>query len=166
MNWNWKIFLPVIIALFLNFGCGTAEAVGGYLSGYEEVEPKPTAVSWWSTLAYLLSLVAVFAVVVVMAYFTAKFIGGRFNARMSTGGGRVLENLPLGPNRSVCIVEMAGRVFLLGVGENVTLLSEITDGDTIENLREKNRAANDIFYQDFGSVSELIQKIPPIFKKK
>ncbi len=80
MNPNWKIFLPVIIALFLNFGCGTAEAVGGYLSGYEEVEPKPTAVSWWSTLAYLLSLVAVFAVVVVMAYFTAKFIGGRFNA--------------------------------------------------------------------------------------
>ncbi len=74
MNSNWKIFLPVIIALLLNFGCGTAEAVGGYLSGYEEVEPKPTAVSWWSTLAYLLSLVAVFAVVVVMAYFTAKFI--------------------------------------------------------------------------------------------
>ena len=166
MNLSWKIFLPVIIALLLNFDAGTAEAVGGYLSGYEEVEPKPTAVSWWSTLAYLLSLVAVFAVVVVMAYFTAKFIGGRFNARMSTGGGRVLENLPLGPNRSVCIVEMAGRVFLLGVGENITFLDEITDEDTIQNLREKNRAANDIFYNDFGSVSELIQKIPPIFKKK
>ena len=167
MNPNWKIFLPVIIALFLNFGCGTAEAVGGYLSGYEEVEPKPTAVSWWSTLAYLLSLVAVFAVVVVMAYFTAKFIGGRFNARMSTGGGRVLENLPLGPNRSVCIVEMAGRVFLLGVAEgSITLLSEITDGDAIENLREKHRAANDIFSQDINSISDLIQKIPPIFKKK
>ncbi len=167
MNPNWKIFLPVIIALLLNLGCGTAEAVGGYLSGYEEVEPKPTAVSWWSTLAYLLSLVAVFAVVVVMAYFTAKFIGGRFNARMSTGGGKVLENLPLGPNRSVCVVEMAGRVFLLGVAEgSITLLSEITDNDAIENLREKNRAANDIFSQDINSISDLIQKIPPIFKKK
>ena len=75
MNRQLKKFLPVIIALFgvmlaLNFG--TAEAVGEYLSNYEEVEPKPTAVSWWSTLAYLLSLVAVFAVVVVMAYFTAN----------------------------------------------------------------------------------------------
>ena len=152
MNSSWKIFLPLIFALILNFDVGTAAPVGGYLSGYEEVEPKPTAVSWWSTL--------------VMAYFTAKFIGGRFNARMSTGGGRVLENLPLAPNRSVCIVEMAGRVFLLGVGENITFLDEITDEETIQSLREKNRAANDIFSQDFGSVSELVQKIPPIFKKK
>lgn len=166
MNRQLKKFLPVVIALFgvmlaLNFG--TAEAVGEYLSNYEEVEPKPTAVSWWSTLAYLLSLVAVFAVVVVMAYFTAKFIGGRFNARMATGGGRILENLPLAPNRSVCIVEIAGRVFLLGVGENVSLLAEITDDNTVENLREKNQ---NMFSQDFSSVSDLIQKIPPIFKKK
>ncbi len=79
----------------------------------------------------------------------------------------MLENLPLGPNRSVCIVEMAGRVFLLGVAEgSITLLSEITDGDAIENLREKHRAANDIFSQDINSISDLIQKIPPIFKKK
>ena len=165
MNRQLKKFLPVVIALFgvmlaLNFG--TAEAVG-YLSDYEEVEPKPTAVSWWSTLAYLLSLVAVFAVVIVMAYFTAKFIGSRFNARMATGGGRILENLPLAPNRSVCIVEIAGRVFLLGVGENISLLAEITDDTTVENLREKNQA---MFSQDFNNFSDLIQKIPPIFKKK
>ena len=163
MNLHLKIFLPVIIALTLAISCGTAEAVGEYLSGYEETNPQPTAVSWWSTLAYLLSLIAVFAVVIVMAYFTAKFIGGRFNARMATGGGRILENLPLGPNRSVCIVEIAGRVFLLGVGENISLLAEITDDNTVENLREKNK---DIFSQDFGSFSDLIQKIPPIFKKK
>lgn len=162
MNRRFKSFLPVIIALTLALNYGTAEAVG-YLSGYEEVQPQPTAVSWWSTLAYLLSLVAVFVVVVVMAYFTAKFIGSRFNARMATGGGRILETLPLAPNRSVCIVEIAGRVFLLGVGENISLLAEITDDSTVENLREKNR---DMFSQDLGSFSDLIQKIPPIFKKK
>ena len=81
---------------------------------------------------------------------------------MSTGGGRILENLPLAPNRSVCIVEIAGRVFLLGVGENISLLAEITDDNTVENLREKNQ---NMFSQDFGSVSDLIQKIPPIFGK-
>lgn len=166
MNRRFKKFLPVIIALFgvtLALSFGTAEAVGSYLSEYDEVSPQPTAVSWWSTLAYLLSLVAVFAVVVVLAYFTAKFIGGRFNARMATGGGRILENLPLAPNRSVCIVEIAGRVFLLGVGENVSLLAEITDDSTVENLRERNK---EMFSQDFNSFSDLIQKIPPIFKKK
>ena len=172
MNRKIKICLPIVflsLCVVLNFNCLTAEAVGGgYLSGYEEVQPQPSAISWWSTFAYLISLVAVFAVVVVMAYFAAKFIGGRFNsARMAAGGGKILENLPLGPNRSVCIVELAGRVFLLGVTDGgITLLDTITDNDMIEHLHEQSLAANDIFYQDFGSFSDLVKKIPPIFKKK
>ena len=172
MNRIIKICLPILILItFAVFALNgnSAEAVGGgYLSGYEEVEPQPSAISWWSTFAYLISLVAVFAVVVVMAYFAARFIGGRFNsARMAAGGGKILENLQLGPNRSVCIVEMAGRVFLLGVTDGgITLLDTITDNDMIEHLHEQSLAANDIFYQDFGSFSDLVKKIPPIFKKK
>lgn len=165
---NLKFFLPILIALFWvtpEFGCEAAGTEGGYLAGYDtEVTPKPAAVSWWSTLAYLVSLVAVFALVVGLAYFTAKFVGARFNAK-SSGGGRVLENLPLGSNRSVCVIKIAGRVFLLGVTENnITLLSEITDDETIENLQEN--APDNIFPKDFGTFSELVQKIQPPFKKK
>ena len=163
-----KFFLPILIALFLvtpELGCEAAGTEGGYLAGYDtEVTPKPAAVSWWSTLAYLVSLVAVFALVVGLAYFTAKFVGSRFNAK-SSGGGRVLENLPLGSNRSVCVIKIAGRVFLLGVTENnITLLSEITDDETIENLQEN--APENIFSKDFGTFSQLVQKIQPPFKKK
>ena len=39
----------------------------GYLAGYENADPKPTAVSWWSTLAYLLSLLVIFAFVLAKA---------------------------------------------------------------------------------------------------
>lgn len=172
MNRKIKICLPIVVltlCVVLNFDCETAKAVGGgYLSGYEEVEPQPTSISWWSTFAYLISLVAVFAVVVVMAYFAARFIGGRFNsARMAAGGGKILENLQLGPNRSVCVVEIAGRVFLLGVTDGgITLLGEIDDKDIIEHLHEQSLAANDIFYNDFGSFSDMVKKIPPLFRKK
>ena len=170
MNRDLKKYLSaffVSACIFAILEPGTAEAVGGYLAGYEDVEPKPAEVSWWSTLAYLLSLFAVFAVVVVMAYFAARFVGGRFNAHMSASGGRVLENLPLGPNRSVCIVEMAGRVFLLGVTDgSITLLSEITDREMIEYLHTQSLSANDMFSQEFGTLSDLVHKIPPLFKKK
>ena len=159
-----KVYIPIAFVLFclIYFSGSVAEAVGsGYLEGYEEPDPRPTGVSWWSTLAYLFSLFAVFAVVLVMAYFAARFIGGRFNAaRMSASGGRVLENLPLGPNRSVCTVEMAGRVFLLGV-----LLGEITDKDLIEHLHAQAIAQGDMFSQEFGTLSDLVRKIP-LFKKK
>lgn len=164
-----KLYLPAALVLIslIYFGGSATEAAGGYLEGYEEVDPRPTGVSWWSTLAYLLSLFAVFAVVLVMAYFAARFIGGRFNAaRMSASGGRVLENLPLGPNRSVCTVEMAGRVFLLGVTDhNINLLGEITDKDLIEHLHAQSIDSGDMFSQEFGALSGLVKKIP-LFKKK
>lgn len=164
-----KLYLPIALVLFclIYLGGSTAEAAGGYLEGYEEVDPRPTAVSWWSTLAYLVSLFAVFAVVLVMAYFAARLIGGKFNAaRMSASGGRVLENLPLGPNRSVCTVEMGGRVFLLGVTDhNINLLGEITDKDLIEHLHTQSLNTGDLFSQEFGTLSDLVKKIP-LFKKR
>ncbi len=163
-----KFYIPAMLVLFclIYFGGSVTEAAG-YLDGYEEAEPRPTGVSWWSTLAYLLSLLAVFAVVLIMAYFAAKFIGGRFNAaRFSASGGRILENLPLGPNRSVCTVEMAGRVFLLGVTDhNISLLGEITDKNLIEHLHAQAVDSGDMFSQEFGTLSDLVRKIP-LFKKR
>lgn len=164
-----KFYLPVASVLFclMYFDVSVAQATGGYLEGYEEVNPQPTGISWWSTLAYLFSLLVVFAVVLIMAYFAAKFIGGRYNAaRISASGGRVLENLPLGANRSVCTVEMAGRVFLLGVTDhNISLLGEITDKDLIEHLHAQTINSGDMFSQEFGTLSDLVRKIP-LFKKK
>ena len=77
-----KFYIPIAFVLFclIYFSGSVAEAARGYLEGYEEVDPQPTGVSWWSTLAYLFSLFAVFAVVLVMAYFAARFIG-KFTVR-------------------------------------------------------------------------------------
>ena len=162
-----KFYLPAALVLFsLIYLGGSAVEAAGYLEGYEEVDPQPTGVSWWSTLAYLFSMLVVFAFVLILAYFAARFIGGRFNAaRMSASGGRVLENLPLGPNRSVCTVEIAGRVFLLGVTDHsINLLSEITDKNLIEHLHAQAINSGDMFSQEFGTLSSLVKKIP-LFKR-
>ena len=168
INKSFRLVFAFLLIIFyvVNIDSAIVEAAGGYLSGYEEIEPQPTGVSWWSTIAYVLSLLAVFAVVFVMAYVAAKFLGGRFNARISGHGGRVLENLPLGPNRSVCIIEMADRVFLLGVtDQSITLLSEIIDPDEVERLRKNSKdLSTDMFSQEFGTLSSLIDKLS--FKKR
>ena len=165
-----KFYYLFIFAFFVIFAMNvdqiTVEAAGGYLEGYEEINPQPTGVSWWSTIAYVLSLLAVFAIVFLMAYIAAKFLGGRFNARISEHGGRVLENLPLGPNRSVCIVEMADRVFLLGVtDQSITLLSEILDPNEIERLRSASNNS-DMFSQEFGSLSSIIKSLSTSKKRR
>ena len=144
-------------------------AQGGYLSGYENTDPRPSSVSWWSTIAYLASLFAVFVFVVGLAYFAARFLGGHFAQQQLGYGGRVLSHLPLGPNRSVCVVEMADRVLLLGVTEHsITLLSEITDAAEIDKLRREPSSSPvvpEMFSQQLGTLSEFVQKIPPLFRK-
>lgn len=144
-------------------------AKGGYLSGYENTDPKPSSISWWSTIAYLVSLFAIFIFVVGLAYFAARFLGGHFAQQKMGYGGKILSHLPLGPNRSVCIMEMAGRVFMLGVTEHsITLLTEITDAGEIDRLhREEQNGLKvpEMFSQQFGALSDFVQKVPPIFRK-
>lgn len=144
-------------------------AKGGYLSGYENADPKPSSISWWSSIAYLVSLFAIFIFVVGLAYFAARFLGGHFAQQKMGYGGKILSHLPLGPNRSVCIMEMAGRVFMLGVTEHsITLLTEITDAGEIDRLhREEQNGLKvpEMFSQQFGALSDFVQKVPPIFRK-
>ncbi len=144
-------------------------AKGGYLAGYENTDPRPAPISWWSTIAYLVSLFAIFVFVVGLAYFAARFIGGKFAQQKLGYGGRILSHLPLGPNRSVCVIEMSGRVFMLGVPEHsITLLTEITDVDEIDRLHREDLAFGkmpDMFSQQFGTLAGLVQKVPPLFRK-
>ncbi|WP_318254579.1 flagellar biosynthetic protein FliO [Selenomonas sp. GACV-9] len=144
-------------------------AKGGYLSGYENTDPKPSSISWWSSIAYLVSLFAIFIFVVGLAYFAARFLGGRFAQQKMGYGGKILSHLPLGPNRSVCIIEMAGRMFMLGVTEHsITLLAEITNPDEVDRLRREELTSSQVpemFSQQLGNLSDLVQKVPPIFRK-
>ena len=161
----------ILVTLFLMDPALAAEeaAKGGYLSGYENTDPKPSSISWWSTIAYLVSLFAIFIFVVGLAYFAARFLGGHFAQQKMGYGGKILSHLPLGPNRSVCIMEMAGRVFMLEVTEHsITLLTEITDMDEIDRLHreeQKGLKVPEMFSQQFGALSDFVQKVPPIFRK-
>lgn len=148
-----------------------AASTGGYLSGYQDVDPHPTQTSWWSTLAYLVSLLVVFVFVLVMAYFASRFLGGRFAKATVDGGGKILESLPLGPNRSVCVVELAGKVVMLGVTEHsITLLQEITDQQQIETLRSREgqqlpgEGFEQVFAEQFKSLDKISRRIPALFK--
>jgi len=170
-----RIFLTCFVGILILFVmadpalAADEAAKGGYLAGYENSDPRPTSISWWSTIAYLVSLFAIFVFVVGLAYFAARFIGGKFAQQKLGYGGRILSHLPLGPNRSVCVIEMSGRVFMLGVTEHsITLLSEITDPDEIDRLHRENLAFGkmpDMFSQQFGTLAGLVQKVPPLFRK-
>ena len=169
---NKRIFsLSLLLGYILYMLCtgdvfAAGETGSGYLAGYEEADPRPSAVSWWSTVAYVVSLFAVFAFVVILAYFAARAFGKNSMQRLAARGGQVYLQLPLGPNRSVCVVELFGRVLVLGVTDaNVRLITEIDDPETLEEIRSAAPMEAGVFREQFGSLSDFVQKIPPLFRK-
>ena len=97
---------------------------------------------------------------------------GDASAAGETGGGYLAgyeeadPRLPLGPNRSVCVVELFGRIFVLGVTDtNIRLITEIDDPETVEEIRSAEPPAGGVFQEQFGSLSDFVQKIPPLFRK-
>ncbi|WP_196602739.1 FliO/MopB family protein [Pectinatus frisingensis] len=163
------LFVPMVSI----FAAGDSSS-GGYLSQYQNVDPHPTSVSWISTFAYLLSLIVIFAFVIGLAYYVSHYLGGHFGKNLKQSSkGVLLAHFPLGANRAVCVLEIAGHIMILGVTDhNITLLKEITDIKEIEKLHlsdsvemnEKNPL--DIFDSQISSLDGISKKIAGIFKNK
>jgi len=75
----------------------------------------------WTALKLLLSLSAL----ICLAILTIRFMAKRTGAGNQTGGMRVLAARQVGPGKSVQILEIDSRRYLIGVGDQVTLLAEL-----------------------------------------
>lgn len=93
----------------------------------EPVYPSSDVNIWGNLISVIFALVIIIALIVLLI----KFLGKR--NRMLTQGGaiRTLGAVGVGQNKSLQVVEIGDRIYLVGVGENITLLDKITDSDEI-----------------------------------
>ncbi|MDT8901305.1 flagellar biosynthetic protein FliO [Anaeroselena agilis] len=162
----WRLAAIVLAVLCL---CGTALAAGqgGEYLSYQE--PKPAGSSWLSTVAYVITLLVTFAVVIALAFFTSRFLGQRMGRMNGMGDNRVLVSLPLGQNRGVFVVEVAGKFLILGVTDHsVNFLQEITDPEMIDKLRTTAPPLamgqfDTVFKRQLASLQQMGNKFPGVF---
>lgn len=81
-----------------------------------------------SIVSMLLTVIAV----LLMAYFFTRYIAGRSPGGMRTQGGkkqlRVIEQVSLGREQRVAVVQVGERYFVLGItSSNVNKLAELTE---------------------------------------
>ncbi len=80
-----------------------------------------------SPLLSLLKVIFVLAIIIILIVLLIRFLGRRNQTLMSGQSIRTLGALGLGPNKSVQIVEIGDSLYLIGVGENISILDKITD---------------------------------------
>lgn len=77
-------------------------------------------------------------IVLFLAYFLIRFLGTKTQVR-NQGAIHVVAVRQVGPNRSIQVIDVSGHRFLIGVGEQITLLANLTDDlmDEVESTEDE-----------------------------
>lgn len=103
----------------------------------------------------VLMAVVVFALILYLAYFATKKMGKRLTIR-GTGSKniKIIDSISVGQNRSVVIIETAGKTLLIGVTQNeISLITEL-DRDKLSLPDEKQGNQPMEFSKAFKTVLE------------
>lgn len=93
------------------------------------------------------------AVVLVLCYFTTRFIANYQKGVVGKGNIEVLEYKNLGNNKALQIVKVGGECYLLGISkDNITFISKIDENQLSYETQEQKKLS-----ESFGQVLEKIK---------
>ncbi|SFS79200.1 flagellar biosynthetic protein FliO [Paenibacillus sp. BC26] len=108
----------------------TASLASAEISGDEDKPVIGTSIGYYIWVIIALMLV-VGLIILVMKWLSSRNRGWGTNRALRSLGG-----IPLGQNKSLQVVELSGRVYVVGVGEDITLLDKIDDPETASAILE------------------------------
>ncbi|MCL6603079.1 MAG: flagellar biosynthetic protein FliO [Paenibacillus sp.] len=80
-----------------------------------------------NNLLNLLNVIFVLAVIIILIVLLIRFLGRRNQSLTSVRTIRTLGAMGLGPNKSMQVIEIGSSLYLIGVGDTISLLDKITD---------------------------------------
>ncbi|MFB9329710.1 flagellar biosynthetic protein FliO [Paenibacillus aurantiacus] len=89
-----------------------------------------------SMTGYLIWVVFVLLMVTVLIVIVIRWLALRNRTLITNRALRSLGGVPLGANKSLQIIDLSGRVYVVGVGENVALLDKIDDPEEARAIME------------------------------
>ncbi len=79
----------------------------------------------------LVTVLAIFAVVLVVTYLTTRIVGGYARNKISTGNIEIIDSAKVAPSKYIAIVRTASKYIAIGIGKDeITYLCDIPE-DTI-----------------------------------
>lgn len=111
-------------------------------------------ISFWEFTKMIFTLIFVIA----LLYLVLRWIGKKTKVYQKANFIENLGGTSLGTNRSIQLVKIGDRVLVVGVGENIQLLSEIDDEEERNQLLEKYNQKMDQMIQPSDFLSQLKNK--------
>ena len=116
------------------------------------------------TIGNLFIVLLLFIFIIYLAYFATKKMGKRLSIKgVANKNIKILESVSIGQNKSIVIIESAGKVLLIGVTQNeITLICELD-----ENMIDKSEDDKNVGGMEFSKAfkTALEQKFGKKFNK-
>ncbi|MNO11992.1 Flagellar biosynthesis protein, FliO [compost metagenome] len=84
----------------------------------------------------LITVIVVLAIILVLIVLLVRFLGKRNRFLNQDNAIHVLGAVGLGPNKSLQVIEIGSSVYLVGVGENISLVDKVSDPDEVILLHQ------------------------------
>jgi flagellar protein FliO/FliZ len=106
--------------------------------------------------------ILLFALVVFLAWLTTRLLGQQWGAGARRGRAlSIREQTPIGKDRSIALVEVAGRLYLVGItGQGITLLDLITDPATVAQVQAATPSVPPL------ALGGMLQSFPALLQRR
>ncbi|MBH0173087.1 flagellar biosynthetic protein FliO [Fictibacillus sp. 23RED33] len=105
-------------------------------------ETSPVNAKSESTFMMLVKLVFMLGIVLAILFFVLRFIQRKSVSFQDGKNLQSLGGIGIGQNRSVQLIKTGNSVLVVGVGDSVTLLKEITNEDEVQMMLDQRPSQN------------------------
>lgn len=110
----------------------------------------------------LVTVIVVLGLILVLIVVLIRFLGKRNRLLTQSQSIRTLGAIGLGPNKSLQVVEIGGNIYLIGVGEDISLVDKISDSAEVTLMMQAFEEERTEFAGFASVMSGLISR----FKKE
>ncbi|EXX91339.1 flagellar protein [Paenibacillus darwinianus] len=132
---NYSVHLALSSLAFLTVMPSAVRAAGDTNGTMNNLDGPPAEIVGSTSMAGSLIWVIVSLILVIgLIVFVIKFLAGRSRIWGANRSLRSLGGVALGQNKSLQVVDVAGQLYVVGVGEDVRLLDKIEDPEQAQAI--------------------------------
>lgn len=109
-----------------------------------------------SLVVIIFKLIFYTLLILVMIYGLIKFLALRQKKLQPNQAVKLMGGTPLGNNKSLQLVKVGEKVYLIGVGDQVTLIKEFSESDEINNIETDLENQSTLFTSPLANISTSI----------
>ena len=109
-----------------------------------------------SLVVILFKLIFYTLLILVMIYGLIKFLAVRQKKLQPNQAVKLMGGTPLGNNKSLQLVKVGEKVYLIGVGDQVTLIKEFSESDEINSIETDLESQSTLFTSPLATISTSI----------